>query len=174
MRAGDFSPAVKSIAWGYILLYFNFNIGTLDLLPAWLGYLLFFGALPVLSQACPTAKLLRPFALGLALWNGVTWILGSGWYPGIVGVIDGVVSLYFHFQLLTELAALAGIYSCPQQQKLLTLRTVNTVLQTVFILLGQLLAEAEGIAIVLLVVNLVVLVWICVVLFGLRRALENA
>lgn len=174
MKASDFSPAVKRVAWGYVLLHFDINIGTLDLLPAWLGFALFFSALPVLAEASPTAKLLRPFAAGLAVWNGITWIFGSAWCPEILNVVESVIGLYFHFQLLTELATLARCYGCPQEQKLLTLRTVNTVLQTVFIL-GTWLWEAwEGAAMILLIVNLVVLVWICAVLFALRRELDNA
>lgn len=167
------SSTVGKIAWGYILLYFDINLGTLDLLPAWLGYLLFFFALPVVADVCPTAGLLRGFAAGLTVWNGITWLFGSEWAPVLVGVLVSVVSLYFHFQLLTELADLAEAYDCPQQQRILTLRTVNTVLQTLFIVASLWLEEQEGLAIVLLIVNLLVLVWICVTLFGLRKALRQ-
>lgn len=173
MKSETFCPPVKWIAWGYVLLYFNINIGSLDLLPAWLGYLLFWEALPILAQACPTAALLWPFAVGLAAWNGITWIFGTAWCPEIVSVMTGIIALYFHFQLLTELASLARQFGCSQEKKLLNLRTVNTVLQTLFTLGGMLWAEWESTAIILLIVNLVVLVWICVVLFGLKESLEE-
>lgn len=172
MKSDLFCPAVKRIAWGYILLYFNINIGSLDLLPGWIGYLLFWSALPVLAEASPSASLLRPFALGLAAWNGVTWIFGNLWCPELLNVILGIVALYFHFQLLTELASLARVFSCPQERKLLNLRTVNTLLQTVLTLGNRLWLQWEGAAVILVIVNCVILVWICVALFGLKRSLE--
>lgn len=173
MKSETFCPPVKWIAWGYILLYFNINIGSLDLLPAWLGYLLFLEALPILAQAWPTASLLRPFAIGLAAWNGVTWIFGVAWCPEIISVIIGIIALYFHFQLLTELASLARQFGCPQEKRLLKLRTVNTLIQTILTLGSNLWEAWEGAAIILVIVNLVVLVWICVVLFGLKESLEE-
>ena len=36
----DLCMAVKQIAWGYVLLHFNINLGTFNMLPNWLGYLL--------------------------------------------------------------------------------------------------------------------------------------
>lgn len=174
MKEQNYASAVGYVAWGYVLLYFDINIGTLDLLPAWLGYALFFGALPALAEVSASAKLLRPFALGLAVWSGICWLFGSGWYPQVVGVVESVVALYFHFQLLTELAALARQYDCPQERKILTLRTVNTLFQTAFVLLGPLWKDWEGAAVLLLIANLVVLVWICAVMFSLRRTLRDS
>lgn len=173
MNREKFAVSTGYIAWGYVLLYFNINIGSLDLLPSWLAYVLFFAALPVLAEISPSAKLLRPFALGLSVWSGVCWLFGTEWYPPLLGVLESVVALYFHFQLLTELASLAQHCACPQERRILTLRTVNTIFQTVF-LLGRFLWDAwEGAAVLLLIANLVVLVWICAVLFGLRRSLRE-
>jgi len=61
--------AVKSIAWGYILIHLHLNLGTIDILPDFAGYLLILGALPALGQPEPSALLLKPFCVGLVLWN---------------------------------------------------------------------------------------------------------
>ena len=44
----DLCQAVKHIAWGYVLLHFNINLGPLNVLPNWAGYLLMVGA-----RVCP-------------------------------------------------------------------------------------------------------------------------
>ena len=67
--------AVKFIAWGYILLHLNFNLGTLNILPNWLGYVLMLQALPILGNDEPSAPLLRPLGIILALWEGALWAL---------------------------------------------------------------------------------------------------
>lgn len=174
MRNEDLSRAVKHVAWGYVLIHVHFNIGTIDLLPGWLAYVLILGVLPVIAQTSQSANLLRPLAVLLACWEGIIWLMGDSWVPGAVSVIVTVVSLYFHFQLLTDLAALARIHCCPQEGSLLTLRTVRTVLLTVMALpFSRLLLENELIIIALLAANLIVALCLCVVLFSLRRSLAE-
>ena len=36
---------LTKIAWGYVFLHLNLNLGTLNVLPNWVGYLLFFSAI---------------------------------------------------------------------------------------------------------------------------------
>lgn len=169
------AAAVKRIAWAYVLLHVHINLGTLDVLPDWAGDLMIVSALGVLAQEEPSAGLLKPFGIILAVWNGVKWIfalLGGSWDGGLLGLIATVVSLYFHFQLLTNLAAVSEKYNCPQTKRILTLRTVQTVLTTI-LALPLPWEEWEQAMVLLLIVSLVVVIWICSVLFSLRRSLEE-
>ena len=130
--------AVKLIAWGYILVYININLGTLNVLPNWLGMLFMLRALPALGEDEESAKLLRPLAISMAVWESVKWaavLFGISVSEGAVGItfdiagsIISVISMYFHFQLLTNLANAAEKYGCSQSRKILRLRTVNTIL----------------------------------------------
>ena len=53
--------ALKWSAWGYFFLYFNINIGALNLLPAWIGYVLFYNAIKTsISYYESSANLLKP------------------------------------------------------------------------------------------------------------------
>ena len=49
--------ALRHIAWGYILIHVHINLGTIDILPDFAGYLLLLGALPILGQLEPSAPL---------------------------------------------------------------------------------------------------------------------
>lgn len=165
--------AIKHIALGYILLHFNINLGTLNILPNWLGYALFLHALPALSKEEESAGLLRPLGILLALWQSFLWveaIFSVQLEIEVLEVIAGVISLYFHFQLLTNLADIAAKYDCPQHKRILMLRTVRTVLETLFafILRWQ---EYPAVSIAMFIIYIFVTFWICSILFSLRRSL---
>jgi len=180
-KRSDFYRALTNIAWGYVLLHLNINLGTLNILPNWGGYLLFLSALPVLATEEPSALLLRPFGWILALWEGLLWLtvlFGASVNLPIVEIIIGIVSLYFHFQLLTNLAELAFRHvpisedtSLPLDRRLRRLRTVRTVLITILLLpLPRTLLEWAPFAVVLVLANLIVALRILFTLFELRRA----
>ena len=81
-----------------------------------------------------------------------------------------ILALYCHFQLLTDLAVLAGRIGAPDR-RLRVLRTVYTVLLTLFALpLGWAEWPLEQV-LPLALVNVVVAIWIFVVLCGLRAEL---
>jgi hypothetical protein len=169
------AAAIKKIAWGYLLLHINFNLGSINILPNWLGYVLMLGALPILGAEIPEALLLRPLGILLAVWEGIAWglpIFSISWDSAIFTTIATAVGLYFHFQLLTNLSQLAAQHNCPQDGALLRLRTVRTILLTVFILPIP-WEKYAALSIPLVVVNLAVGLWICQVLFSLRRSLEG-
>lgn len=33
------SQALRKVFWAYIFLYFDINLGSIDILPAWIGYI---------------------------------------------------------------------------------------------------------------------------------------
>lgn len=174
MEREKLAGAVKQIAWGYVLLHVNINLGTLNILPNWLGYVLMLSALPILGESEPSALLLRPLGILLALWEGVIWTLtlfGVSFDSTALSVIAAALSLYFHFQLLTNLAELAERHNCPEQRRILLLRTVRTLLISVLSLTIP-WAQYQGLTTGIVIVNLIVVLWICSVLFSLRRSLE--
>ena len=167
--------ALKQVAFGYVMLYFNINIGTVDLLPAWFGYVLFHKAITgELNKEDPMIGLLRPLAVVLGVYSFIAWLFmfgGESLYLPIVSVLESVIELYFHFQLLTNLANIAAKYHCKQEKNILTLRTVQTVLQTVYVFLYHI--EQYELSFIIGMVQLIVLIWLCVVLFGLKKSMEQ-
>lgn len=134
------------IAWGYFFIYFDFNISTVSILPAFVGYLLIFLAIRDLACEEKELLLLRPFAIILIFWHGAKWLLswGSVDLDGLLeigGLLIGLINLYFHFQLLTNLAAIASKYQDEGDEMdatLLRCRTFQTVTLTAAMIIRKL------------------------------------
>lgn len=105
--------ALNLIAWGYLLLHLHFRLNGLDVLPDWAGYAMIFTALGPLAGEHRDLPLLKPFCVLLGLAAGADWlaVLFAGTSltgrSFLVGAVLLCVGLYFHFQLLTDLARLA-------------------------------------------------------------------
>lgn len=182
MRQNKLCNAIKQIGLAYLFIHLHINIGTIDILPDWLGYLWIFQALSVIGEEIPSAKLLRPLGVVLTVWMFLDWVLAVfgvslnhilGYLGSVENVVGTVIHLYFHFQLLTNLAQLAAKYQCPSERVLLTLRTIRTVISTLFALqipweyCDVIYWSYIGIA----VVQVIVALWICVRLFTFREEL---
>lgn len=133
-------------AWGYFFLYFDINIGTVSILPRFVGFWLFLAGIRELEEEERELKLLKPLCAGLLIWSGLAWGLSflgrdiDGWVP-FLDVVVCVAELYFHFQLLTNLAGIAARHQpegTEHDRKLLSCRTLQTVLITASMVCGQL------------------------------------
>ena len=100
---------IERAAWGYFFVYFNFNINSVNLIPTFIGYILFLSAIDCLCEEERELDLLRILGGILTVWHIFSWLAGlvSIDLDGMLQAIDiviGVVNIYFHFQLLTNLA----------------------------------------------------------------------
>ena len=175
--ADNLASAVGAVARAYIFIYLNINLGTLDILPDWVGYLFILSAIPTISLWEESMVLLRSIGFLLAIYEGAEWIiqlLGGHADIPVVSLIAGIVGLYFHFQLLTNMASIASEYGLTgRSENLLKLRTANTVLQTIAMLTIQLSArfEAAWPALVMVVIIVILTILFTVSLFGLKKEL---
>lgn len=123
--------ALSRVAWAYVFIYINFNLGTLNVLPPWVGYALILSALPLLKEERRDLPLLRPLGELLAVWDFCGWLLhllGTDVESHFLfwDLLLTAAHLYFHFQLFTDLAAIAARYqgeSDTIDQSLLSCRT---------------------------------------------------
>lgn len=115
MNHAGIRSALSRIAWAYLLIHLHFRLNNLDLLPDWAGYLLIFSAIGLLAGELRDLPLLRPFCILLGAVSGVDWLsflLTGAEFTGrffLLSALITCVALYFHFQLLTDLAALADL-----------------------------------------------------------------
>jgi len=164
------STAVGRIAWGYVFLHFNLNINTFDLVPDWVCYALILSVLPVLGEVQRSILLLRTMTIGLCIWKTVTWI--NPLFQGFLELLASVISLYYHFQLLTDLAAIGEKMGYPDTKKLLNLRTGRTLIATGVSL--PLNISLEGIwSMIPLAAMSIIMIWTLVVLFSLGDYLRK-
>lgn len=173
-------------AWGYLFLYFDVNLGTINLLPNAAGYFLLLSAIRFLEEERRDLSLLRPLGMFLAAWYGADWVM-SLWGSSLNGLIPAlqllvvVVGLYFHFQLFTDFAALAHLYKGPGDtldRQLLICRTVQTLLQTALIAmtyLSQWMREVwDYVSIVLMLVDVIIGLCLMMTLFELRKRFRDS
>lgn len=174
---------ISKAAWGYFFIYFDFNINNISIFPSFVGYLLFLSAIRYLKDEERDLSLLRTLGIILALWHGFDWL--GGWFSfeldsvlQFVDVLMSLISLYFHFQLLTNLASIAAKHQ-PEgyelDSKLLRYRTIQTVILTAITIITHLhtwLMEIWIIiSIIMLIVNVIVSICLMKALFDLRKCL---
>ncbi len=175
---------ISKAAWGYFFLYFDINIGTISLLPSFIGYILFTQAINLLSNEEREFAVLRPFAVLMTVWSLVEWIckifafdISTG--IRVAGIVFSIIALYFNFQFITNIASLAARYQnegCEYDKKLLILRTVQIIMHTCFIIISNfyfLFNEIwTVISVILMLIYCVVCIFIMARLFGLRKNLK--
>lgn len=137
---------ISKCAWGYLFLYFDIDLGTVSILPDFVAFHLFLGAIGLMQEEERELTLLCPLGKLMLLWHALKWGLSwFGWDPeGLIPGLDIVIclaNLYFHFQLLTNLSAIAAKYQSEgteHDRQLLKYRSVQTVLFTVMMVLSYL------------------------------------
>lgn len=178
-------------AWGYLFLCFDFNVNNVSVLPRFAGWLLFLSAIEKLKEERRDLALLRPLGVLLALWTGADWL--ASWAGKDVDghllpldLIVAVAQLYFLFQFLTDLAALARTWcrepeAADLSRRILRCRTVQTVLVTVLALAPYVPAPRwlpEGVSggalVVLAIVYCLLGIALMLYLFRLRGAFKDA
>ena len=174
-KTTSLSEAVSCVAWGYVFLHLDFNLGGINVLPDWACYALVLHALPGLARAERSALLLRPLAVILLAVDALMWalqIFGAAPDLYIVSALCTVLELYFHFQLLTNVADIARID--PQRSRsVLRLRNFRTVFVTLLALPWQ--PEAMSLAfqdVYLLVTRfaaVVLIIWTFSALFDVKN-----
>jgi len=170
----------SNAAWGYFFRYFDINLGAINILPLFMGYLLLLSAADAWKEERRDLALLRPLGLLLAAWGGADWLLswgGENLYGHFLclGPLINAAALYFHFQFLTDAAALAAKYQPPEgtlDRDILRWRTAQTVLTTAIAVISPLarrLGEAGTLLMgVLAVAGAIMGVALMLQLFALR------
>lgn len=181
METKTLSSAIKKVAISYILIYLHINISVIDILPDWLGYFLIVSVLPVLSQKEKSAQLLKPFGIALGVWNIVEWVLkiaGAELNLTIINIVFSIITIYFHFQLITNIAALD--IEDRKKKRLLDLRTATVILHTVLrisVLIPSVISVDNEIysyiMMFLLIPQLIICFWISGELFIISKSIRE-
>ena len=172
------SAQVRRVAWGYFFLFLDFNLNSISILPDFIGWILFWSAIQGLKEEQPKLALLEHFAVALGLWSVVGWLpLELPNWLDLPQLVLRLMELYFHFQLLTELAQLAGRYQEITARKdhaqcILRARTGTIVVQTVLVLIVA-APVSEDILMAAAVVMLLAQVGLCFYTMGELFSLAN-
>lgn len=176
---------ISKAIWGYFFLYFDINLGTISILPSFVGYILFLKAIDLLEEEERELSLLKTLGLFLVAWNVIEWLakcvgysFGNKWQ--FVTLIAGLLNMYFHFQFLTNIASIAIKHqeeNCAYDKTLLSCRTIQTLMLTVFLVVTNLSFIPEDILIyptfILAIIYIIVCIYIMATLNGLRKNLKT-
>lgn len=171
----DLFTALRRIGRGYLFIHFHINLGTLDILPDWLGYYWILLGIWAIGKEIESTKLLEPFAIGMIAWSGLEWILklfGGALSVPFLSLLATAVTLYLHFQLLTDIGTLADDYGCAEGNTIRKLRTVYTITHTLSVL--KLLLTGSDELNWLLVALAVLHILVVIVLICTLRALSGS
>lgn len=175
---------ISRAAWGYFFVYFDLNLGMVDILPDFVGYILFLSAINLLKDEERELSLLKPLGIIMTVWTVIVW-LGSFHNLQIEGMWQAadllifLVNLYFQFQFITNMASIAAghqAYGYELDVKLLKYRTVQTLMLTgiqLFTYLQPWLPDAVWIpgSFCMMIAFVVACIMIMRALFSLRKAL---
>lgn len=176
------SIQVRRLAWGYFFLYVNFTLNGWNILPPFVGWLLFHRAIQGLKKGLPKLALLENFALVLCAWSVLEWLpVELPAWLSLPGLVIQMMKLYFHFHLFTELAGLAGQWQEAMgrqdlPQRILKARTGTIVVQTAFVLSVSLPIPASlltALAAAILFIHLGLCLYTMWVLFSLAGGLKG-
>lgn len=132
MKTKTYVHNLSRIAWAYVFLLIDFSMSvndfSINVLPGWVGFLLIFLALPSVEEQEPSVSLLRSLVILLGLWEVIRWVgtlvTGSVFDIPLLTLILSALSMYFHFQFLTNLSSIARAHGLLEDsEKLLHLRT---------------------------------------------------
>lgn len=179
-QTADLFTGARRVFWGYffLLLDFNLNLGsavTIPLLANCVGWIFLWRGVDALAPVRPSLELLKPFctALGVCALTQFVPALDS-LLPGWLSLFISMLTLYTHFQLLTDLAALAEemLGDGELAKRLRTSRTLFLLSQTAMYCY-DLVLQAMGLVVLLLAVTFCVSVLLLFQLWGFSRDLET-
>ena len=174
--------SLSKVILGYVFLYININIGQVNLLPVFVGYLLFLSAIEGLKEEERELSLLKTLGVILALWHAFVWAMSwvsveieGKWL--LADILISVMNIYFQFQFVTNLAAIAEKYQTEEDGKMLKYRTWQTVILTVITIVTELLPQEPTLVgylfTTMAVVYLILAFCLIKALFDLRRCVQE-
>ena len=172
------TKALYRIAIGFGILCFDINLGPINILPNWLGYWLIVKSLDAIAEEEPSAALLKSLGNLLIVWFSATWVMQILGMNPRVSLVDwfaylvAVEQLYFQFQLLTNIAAIAAKHVPQFEQRILRLRTVMTLVVTGYTLLSAFVVS-EFVAAMVAIVQIITAIWLFRTLLHMEDAMSE-
>ena len=182
----DLKKGLSYVAFGFLFTLVNLNLtlngGTLNVMPDFVGWILFFLAIGCLGSYAAGKGYLKGLALLLAVITFFTWIVAivspeldlSGW-----NMIPNLLAAVYMFILFGILEQIARDYGSPLESRIRTLKILNLALYLGLVGLGLLGTMGKGMELLAMVIVLVGITALiaaivtCVTLFKLRNEIRQ-
>ena len=185
------NKSISKFLWAYVFILFNISIGTVDVLPDFIGYILMAAGIFSLSKELGHSPLLKILSIIMSVWSVIYWGLNafsvSSDILTYISSSTGAVDIVLNFLFLTDLSVICKTYQTEEQKldkKLITARNIYTfciaasVLSSLSLLLISKTAEilivfTVAVSIICIVLLLAVMILIFQGLSGLKKITEN-
>lgn len=172
---------MNKLFWGILLIYSNFALSadgiTLQILPAWLGYLMLYLACDELQRESALFQKIRPLCIGFTVYTGALWLMslfGIAANPSIIGRILSLV--YICLSLYTGKRIIDAFTNVEMRRNydlcVVHLRNVWTLL-AITSTASQLLSLFPSLAFGCAMVSFFALIFFLHALHGTRKSWEN-
>ncbi len=131
--------SIRLIAIGYLICFLDIYLLNINLLPEFIAYYLFYKAIDGIDEYENSAHLLKPIIIILGIKSLISWILvffhsGIDYYPIIV-IIESL-TIYFDYQLLTNIENIMKIDHTFAYHKLGMAKNIHVVVYTIYVSYG--------------------------------------
>ena len=180
----DIKKGLSYVAFGFLFTLVNFNLTfngtTVNIVPDFIGWILFFLAYDKLGDYLKDKIYLKWMSLGLAIFTAVEWILAIAkpeLSMDIVKTVMDIVSIVYTFILFGALEKIAYDYGSDKESTIHILKYLNIAIYALFVaaaLLSALVDEKYAVfALVFGLAALVAAIITCVVLFKLKKEISE-
>ena len=133
MTQENYIIALKKIRNALLLIFFSINLGTLDILPDWVAYILMYQSVIILGEEEKSALLLKNLFISLIGYYFIDWlfkIVGITLNIHIVTEIFMIIRLYANFQLMTHIIDISIAHQSKMSNKIKNVRNMMTIILT--------------------------------------------
>ncbi len=181
----NLKKGLSLVAFGFLFTLVNLNLtfngSSVNIMPDFVGWILFFQAIDPLGDYAADKKYLKWAALVLAVFAAAFWLLEIAMPeldPGLMKTLVSVAEAVYMFLLFGVLEKIAHDYGSQREGSIRTLKILNLALFAGFVVIGLLAAvngslALTGTAAVLGVAFLVAAIVTMVTLFKLKREIAE-
>lgn len=130
----EYIKALKKVRIAYIILLFSINIGTIDLLPNWISYILIYQSLNTIGKEENSAYLIKKITISLIIYNVLVWILnmfGMNHNIYLLNILFSILSLFVNYQIMTNIIDISIKHNSKYTNKLKRVRDILTIMFTI-------------------------------------------
>lgn len=174
--------SIRLIAIGYLICFVDIYLLNTNLLPEFIAYYLFYKAIDAIDAYENSAHLLKPIIIILGIESLISWILvffhiSMDYYPIIV-IIESL-TIYFDYQLLTNIENIMKIDYSFDYHKLSMAKNMHVIVYTIYVSYGILSSSIyinqyisfinEYVNALLMIVVLLVTLYILIILWRYKN-----
>ena len=181
----DIKKGLSYVAFGFLFTLVNFNLtlngGTVNVMPDFVGWILFFLAFDKLGTYISDKKYMKWVSLVLAVFAAALWILGMAkpeLNVDVFNTLAAVVGAIYMYILFGVLENIARDYKSSRAETIRMLKILNLVLYVAFMVLAlaYYFVKEDALAVITAFIGITMLVaaiFTAFVLFALRKEVKE-